>query len=525
MTQVPGEIACAAAAGVACLRWLRVAQREHYLAGSVSRFAWRWWLTSPANTALVLMGAVGTALAFVWPLSALAAALVALAGPLGLAVRGRTSRLKWTRRLTTLAAVWLLFEGGLIAGGVVLGVGAAVAAVSCLAVPSTLDIACWSTSPVEGLSATRYVARARSRLEQVRPVVVAVTGSYGKTTTKNYIAHLLGGSCSVVASPASFNNRAGLSRTVNELLGPGTDVVVAEMGAYGPGEIADLCSWLRPRVGVITAIAPVHLERFGSLERILRAKSEIIEGVPAAVLNVDDERLSGLADSLPAGAGQTRVVRCSSWQADADVACLTEEGAEGARVLVGGDLVAKMASLEAAPTNVACAVAVAHELGVSLSQIESRLDSLPVVENRMSSYLSDNGFTVIDDTYNSNPDGCRLALQTLMRKSKEGHKRVVVTPGMIELGPLQREENAEFARSAAAVATDLIVVGRTNRRSLLEGSRDGALPGGKGTADEGVPVSNVWTVRTRQQAVDWIRANLGPGDVVLYENDLPDHYA
>src|SRR6202035_5977429 len=99
-------------------------------------------------------------------------------------------------------------------------------------------------------------------------------------STKGYAAHLLGGSLTVVASPASFNNRAGLARAVNEHLTQGTEVFVAEMGTYGRGEIAELCSWVRPDVAVITAVGPVHLERFGSEERVLEAKAEILKDAP-----------------------------------------------------------------------------------------------------------------------------------------------------------------------------------------------------------------------------------------------------
>ena len=131
-------------------------------------------------------------------------------------------------------------------------------------------------------------------------MVVGVTGSYGKTTTKNYIAFLLAGDRAVLASPRSYNNRAGLSRTVNEHLAPGTEVLVAEMGAYGAGEIAALCEWLRPEIAVITSIGPAHLERFGSLEQTLEAKAEITATAQVVVLNVDDARLAGLAKRLDA---------------------------------------------------------------------------------------------------------------------------------------------------------------------------------------------------------------------------------
>ena len=130
-----------------------------------------------------------------------------------------------------------------------LGEGPPVAAAVAVATPVLVDLACAVTGPFERLAVGTYVRRARERLREVAPTVVAITGSYGKTGTKGYVAHLVAGTKTVVASPASFNNRAGLARAVNENLVDGTEVFVAEMGTYGPGEIAELCSWLRPRRG------------------------------------------------------------------------------------------------------------------------------------------------------------------------------------------------------------------------------------------------------------------------------------
>ena len=125
---------------------------------------------------------------------------------------------------------------------------------------------------------------------------------------------------------------------------------------------------------------------------------------------------------------------------------------------------------------------------------------------------------MLDDTYNSNPAGAAVALSLLAELGAHAKRRVVVTPGMVELGRLQQHENSALGRSAAAVATDLVVVGRTNRRALLEGARSAS---GDRTAGSGLSVVEV---PTRQDAVTWVKANVGPGDVVLYENDLPDHY-
>jgi len=509
---VVATVAAVLALGPAGLRWLRVAQREHYLAGSVSRFALRWWVARPVNLALAVLALAGLAFTPTFPLCALAPAGVAVVGPAGLGLRGRTSPLVATRRLRSLAAVWLVLEAAVVAVGVAVGGAAAFAAAGLLAAPVLLDLACAVMAPVERRLARRYVRSATARLQRVAPTVVAITGSYGKTSTKHHVAHLVGGARRTLATPASFNNRAGLARAINEHLDDGVEVFVAEMGTYGPGEIRALCRWCPPAISVITAIGPVHLERFGSEEAIVTAKSEITEPASTVVLNVDDPRLAALADRLAARRPQTRVIRCSTATGPVDVAVVEDEG-DGRTVSVrlGGRLAAENVPLAAGvqPGNVACAVAVGLALDVPAAVLLERLPTLAEVPNRLSAGPAPSGVYVLDDTFNSNPAGARAALGALGGAPGDG-RRVVVTPGMIELGRRQAGENESLARDAAKVADQLVVVGRTNRRALLAGAAAGGLA--------------AIAVGTRPEAVEWVRAHLGPGDAVLYENDLPDHY-
>ena len=505
----------AVAAVLAALRWLRVAQREHYLAGAGSRFALRWWWgTSLANRVLLLVALVSLAVALFVPPVAIAAAAAVGVGPLGLTLHGRTSKLVWTRRLDLVAAVSAVLGAIVVAAAALLG-GLAAAAVAAafvaVLVPGVVDVALFVLRPVEDLLAKGFVRSAGGVLERVHPLVVGVTGSFGKTSTKNYVAHLLGGERAVVASPRSFNNRAGLARTVNEQLVAGTDVLVAEMGAYGPGEIAALCSWLHPEVAVITAIGPAHLERFGSLERTLAAKSEILSGAAVAVLNVDDLLLSGLVGTLPSG---QRVVRASGTSpTSGDVAVVLGDGVLSLHV--GGELVGTSPlPADSAPpiaSNVACAAAVAIELGIAPQALLGRFGTLPSVPNRLQRYPAEAGYLVLDDTFNANPTGARLALEALRAAAPAG-RRVLVTPGMVELGAAQRAENRSLATFAATVVTDLVVVGVTNRAALVEGAAQ---------ADRSPRVE---VVANREAAVAWARSQLGPGDAVLFENDLPDHF-
>jgi UDP-N-acetylmuramoyl-tripeptide--D-alanyl-D-alanine ligase len=497
--------ACGLATALSGVRWLRVAQREHYLAGSVSRFAVRWWVQVRQNAPLLVVSLATVALSWPFPLVALGAAVIAVVGPIGLSLRGRTSRLAWTRRLRTLAGVWLLLEAGIVLIAFGAGEPAFFSALAVLLITPVLDLACLATAPLERWIASRYVRRAVGRLRSVTPRVVAITGSFGKTSTKNYVVHLLVRHRRVVASPASFNNRAGLARAVNEHLTAGTEVFVAEMGTYGKGEIAELCRWCPPDIAVITAIGPVHLERFGSEDAIVEAKSEITEGARVVVLNVDDARLAALADRLSGRTSAPAVVRCSATDPSADVAVIA--GIDGYDVSVNGALVANGVTLAPGvqPSNVACALGVCAALDIRVQEVTPGLSSLPAVPHRLTLGTAPSGVVVIDDTFNSNPSGSRAALRVLAASGNG--RRVVVTPGMVELGSRQAKENSAFARDSLEVATDLVVVGRTNRAALMIGA-----PG------------RTVSVRTREDAVRWVRDHLSAGDAVLYENDLPDHY-
>ena len=484
-----------AATGVSGIRWLRVAQREHYVAGMVSTFAWRWWSLGP-NAILLLAWILGVGFSTTGrSLPGLVGAAAVAVGPFGLSLKGRTSKLAWTRRLKTLAGVWAALHLLFLLIGALLGVGVTAAVLGAGLVALMVDAALAIAAPVERRLAEPWVEKAKGRLEQVRPTVVAITGSYGKTSTKGYVAALVDGTRQVVPSPRSFNNRAGLARAVNEALVPGTEVFIAEMGTYGKGEIAELCRWCPPDVAVITAIGPVHLERMKTEENIAEAKAEILERARVAVLNVDNPRLARLT--------HPNIKRCSALDPAADVSVI-----DGAVCVQGERIGSVDPSLP--PTNVACAVAAALEVGVPTERIGERLARLAPADHRLTTTTGSAGFAIIDDTYNANPAGGAIALRALTHTVRDGGKSVVVTPGMVELGPRQFEANRDFAMEASRQATHVVVVGHTNRAALLEGAS-------KGTAQ-------VIAVETREQAVEWVKANLAEGDAVLYENDLPDHF-
>ncbi len=571
----PWALGVSAAAWVATVlslvRWWRVAQREHYLPGRVSRFAFRWWLESRwMNRAAFVLAVAGllamvgvlasgspaeTAhpVSLVWSLLALPLVGAVALAPVGLGLRATSAKLVATRRLMSIGAATVLLIAGLEAGmtwGLAVGLSRSLAssragdvgpmsgvayglvmsaALGALAAPLVVDLALWLLAPLEGRVQSRYVRAAERRLQEVGPRVVAITGSFGKTTTKGYIAHLASGSFQVVASPASFNNQMGLARTVNEHLGDGTEVLLAEMGTYGPGEIARMCAWMRPHIAVMTAIGPVHLERFGTEERVLQAKSEIAEEAGIVVCNVDDQRLDALASEL-SKAGKT-VWRCGTHGEELDVAVLPRvAGRVDVRIMrphrVDRSDMEVPASIQ--PSGLACALAAALALGAEPEHVLGRIAGVPVASHRLEIGESASGVAVLDDTYNANPSGALAALRLLAGLPVSG-RRVVVTPGMVELGKRQFAENAALARAAVEVATDLVVVGWTNRRALLGGAKraGGTLAPAKSIHEpEEQPEMGcrVMVVPRRSEAVAWVRSNLSAGDAVLYENDLPDHF-
>ena len=515
---VVGALALAGAYGAQMLRWLRVLQREHYEPASMARFWRRWtwgslrytrvgtlhrfrplslsylmWCTFPLTLLVALVA--HRAAVFV-----IAAVVYGIWCPWHLTPTGRTSALQWTRRLRTVAAAGLGTSIIVVILGLVLGQLLVAAALTVWIVPFTLALAARGLAPYEGRLAGRFVTQAQQRLARVHPVVVGITGSYGKTSTKNHLADLLRGDGGVVATPKSFNNRAGLSRAINEGLADATRVFIAEMGTYGPGEIADLCAWCPPDISVVTAIGPVHLERMKSLDVIESAKFEITESARVVVVNVDDDRLA----QWPRRLGERRVRTAGSTRA-ADVAVVTDEGRW--HVWVDGEEVAQLdpvVGLQA--TNVACAIAVALEVGVLTSELPRRLAALTPVANRAHVVVAPSGVVVVDDTFNANPASARASLAILESLDVTG-RRVVVTPGLIELGREQAPLNEDLGRDVRRRGMELVVVGRTNA---------GGLSVGFGAETR--------HFRVRDQAVAWVREALVAGDAVLYLNDLPDHY-
>ena len=490
------------------LRWLRVAQREHYIAGWVRRIAALWLQRRPVNMVLLLVAVVLWIVGIFVPLLAPVAIVVAALLPLGLGVRGTSAPLAWTPRAKRLTVAFVVIFLLVVSGALL--VGPSSLALPILLAPLLMDLALIPMNAIEKKLSNKYLVSARKRLNQVRPTVVAITGSYGKTSTKGYVGHLLDGAFSVVASPASFNNLMGLSRAVNDRVVPGTEVFIAEMGVYGPGEIRELSKSFPPDIAAITTIGEAHLARMGSREVIAAAKAEITEKARIVVLPIDQPELSALADKCRAE-GKTVVTVSTTPGSAADVVVDAVSGQLTINEPGGPAILPLTVSSVGHAVNIAVAAGIAFALEVPAAKIAGKLASLPGAQHRAEIQETPQGVVVIDDTYNSNPVGAERALEGAAQLAGErGGQLVVVTPGMVELGHLQHRRNAEFAASVIARGGRLLAVGRTNRAALRSGADAAQHP--------------VLVYDRREVAVRAALDLAGERGVILYENDLPDHY-
>ena len=491
------------------VKWLRVAQREHYIAGWTTRIALGWgrsrqvsWWPIIAAVAIEFMSSYISTESW-WTSLVVPTAVFGLAlwWPWGLRFRGTSSPLQWTARLRRLAVVWLVLSWATLLSASVLSLSYAIVLFAFLA-PGIMDVALMIARPIERALSRKWLVAAQKKLRQVNPRVVAITGSYGKTSTKGYVAHLVATKYSVVPSPASFNNLMGLARAVNDKLTPGTEVFVAEMGVYGEGEIRQLSKSFPPDTAAITTIGEAHLERMGSREAIFRAKSEIVENAKTVVLPIDDPDLAALASRCESEG--KRVIRVSAMGAKADVSVNPAKGT----VAIGAESVPVHISGVGHAVNVAVAVGIAHALDVPLAALAPKLGNLPTAAHRAEPQQAPSGAIIIDDSYNANPIGAARAVEggSAMAKGRKG-PFIVVTPGMIELGAVQFDRNRTLSAQVAKAGGELFVVGYTNRTALVAGH----------------PSAKIFADRPTAMAAALERA--GASGVILVENDLPDHYA
>lgn len=384
--------------------------------------------------------------------------------------------------------------------------------------PLTTVLANLILSPVQNAINRTYLRRAQNRLRDVQPLVIGITGSYGKTSTKYLLEQLLASHRRVLKTPLSYNTMMGVCRVINESLETDTEVFIAEMGAYRRGDIKELSDFVHPTIGILTAIGPQHLERFKTIDNIQATKYELIETLPAsgvAIFNNDDPRCRALA-------GRTTHVRVMRYGIETTGQSLdlwaeniamgpeglsfTLAGQDGGRVNVRTILLGHHNVL-----NILGASCAALAIGVPLADLAQAIQELPPVPHRLQLLDNGSGVTVIDDSYNSNPIGATEALEVL--GSFTTGQRILVTPGMIELGPLEAHLNKELGAKAAEVCDYVVLVGVERTKPLVVGLQA-----------KNFPPEKIRVVRDLKGATVVLPTIVGVGDTVLFENDLPDQY-
>lgn len=374
-------------------------------------------------------------------------------------------------------------------------------------------------APVQRAINRSFLERARRSLSDCSPLVVGITGSYGKTTTKFCVGAVLAEDRSTLVTPESYNSFLGVTRTINEHLRPDHEAFVVEMGMFRQGDIIELCELVHPKIGVITAIGPMHLERLGSIEAIAAAKAEILQALPTDghfITNADDPRCVQIASEAHVPVTMFGV-RSSSAQVLARNVRLQDGRTLFDLHLAGPDSPVTPVSAELLGDhnvlNLLAAAAVGHVLGIASGRIATGLSRVQAPPHRLQPIHNRPArIVVIDDAYNSNPEGARAALDVLRQHPAE--RRLLVTPGMVELGDREQELNRRFGEQAGAVCDLAILVGPARTQPI----RDGLLSAGMGE-------QYVHVVRDIGEATALLGRLTRAGDVVLFENDLPDTYA
>ena len=371
-------------------------------------------------------------------------------------------------------------------------------------------------APYEFLNQMKFYKEAQAILLDKKPVLIGITGSYGKTSIKQILAHILNAHAPTLATPGSVNTVMGIARIIREKLTRDHEYFIVEMGAYGIGSIQRLCRFTPPEIGIVTAVGVAHFERFKSQETIFEAKSELPQALSQdgfVILNGDDPFCRRMAERSKA-----KALFYGSNQGAGRLDCrLTEYQltAEGIRCCFEYDGTTHQVTLPIyglhQAMNAAGAFLTAMQLGVAPLTALAALKSMPPIDHRLVVQKSAGGVTVIDDAYNSNPTGFENALDVL--QVLPGQRKILVTPGMVELGQREAEEHQRLAPKIAESCDVICLIAPRRSPGFLEAIQQCGVTG-----------ERLKPFDTLQQARDYLNLIVKAGDVILYENDLPDLY-
>lgn len=367
--------------------------------------------------------------------------------------------------------------------------------------------------PIERSINNWYINDAKRMLREMPSLkVVGITGSYGKTSVKFFLRKLLSAKYNVLMTPESYNTTMGVVKTVRMSLRPTHEIFLCEMGARNIGDIKEICDIVSPRYGVLTSIGPQHLESFKSIDNVIKTKFELRDALPqdgTVFLNWDNEYIRSQNPGRPA-------VKYGIEREDADYFArdisVSAEGSSFTIVRDGKDYRFTTRLIGAHNVlNITGAIAAANTLGVPMEDLIPQVRQLESVPHRLQ-LIRGGSSLIIDDAYNSNPSGAKAALDTL---GQFDGVKILVTPGMVELGSRQEELNRVFGSQAAAVCDYAVLVGEKHAEPILAGLLDAGFPREKAFVEHDLTAA--------LKTVENIRTG-GRQKIVLLENDLPDNY-
>lgn len=367
--------------------------------------------------------------------------------------------------------------------------------------------------PIEFIVYHYYLNKAKKNLnERPNMKIIGITGSYGKTSSKNILNDMLNSKYVSFTTPKSFNTPYGIIKTINENLDKFAEIFVVEMGASKVGEINELCEIVNPKYGILTSIGVAHLETFKSEEKIQKGKFELIEHLPVdgvAVLNKDDPKQVNYKIE-----NKCKKIWIGIDNESADIVAsnikMSKDGLEFnvninnkkykfETVLLGKHNV----------YNILGGIALGLEFDIEVDKLQKAVKKLKPIEHRLE--LKElNGVYIIDDAYNSNPVGAKSAIEVL---GMMPGKKIVVTPGMIELGEKEYELNKEFGKQISEVCDEVILVGEKQTKPIIDG-----------LIECNYNENKIHIINNVKEAYTLINELKGKNTYALFENDLLDTY-
>ena len=355
------------------------------------------------------------------------------------------------------------------------------------------------------------ILRAQKKLKKHPHLkIIGITGSYGKTSVKDFLATLLVTKYKVLKTPENINTPLGISALIQKEDLSKYEIFLVEMGAYRSGDIKKICQLVRPTIGILTGINESHLERFGTLKNTIKTKFELIESLPPegmAILNKDDENVKNNYTDF----GNCRKKTYSHQSAEN---ILISEN--GIAFDLQPDLKIKAKILgKHNITNLMGAIFTAQELGLSNTEIQTGSQKIVPIKHRLEPVYNPNGIIVIDDSYNGNPTGVKAAIEVL--SEFKNYRKIFIPPGLVELGDTKAEIHIEIGKLLTEVCDLVILIRNSNTPFFLTGLQQAGWG-----IDENETRLKVFD--TSQEAHQALPNILKKGDVILFQNDWTDNY-